>query len=91
MALAFISINMRFFFKEGINQAHRENHGCALKTRYRYTVNALYQSADIQTTRNAKVRCSKCRETADRKRRKSNPGNGLCRIPGRNHSLFPDS
>jgi len=33
----------------------------------------------------------KCRETADKKRRKSNPGNGLSRTLDRNHSLFPDS
>jgi len=47
----------------------------------RYTIETPYQSVGgIQTARNAVAECSKCRETADRKRRESNPSNGLAQL-----------
>lgn len=50
-----------FSLKEESIEHIAKNHGCALKTHYWYTVDALYQSVGIQTARNAKVGYSKCR------------------------------
>lgn len=89
--VVFSTIVVYFSSKEKSSISQRP-HGRALKMGYRYTLDTLYQSVGIQTARNAKVGCSKCRETADRKRRKSNPSNGPLEFQVEPLlALFPDS